>query len=197
MTYSTPMILGEVGWVSQVPQGGIPSEGPQFQCYIWDPVWSCAETHPQEHFMGLGQIWGAAQNSEQDETSVWALCPVFQSDVAEVMLFIFHHGVLVRFGVTNGPTCRSTTLVWRCWMTANTAILSTRTPWPCHCTGPISSIVNQNYNSRPLNISKSSRDCNRRYVCLRLRAPKAPDANADMGTHHFIYAVMPHSGGFS
>ncbi|CAF98334.1 unnamed protein product, partial [Tetraodon nigroviridis] len=29
-----------------------------------------------------------------------------------------------------------------------------------------------------------------------LRAPKAPDANADMGTHHFIYAVMPHAGGF-
>lgn len=117
-------------------------------------------------------------------------------DVAEVMLFIFHHGILVRFGVTNGPTCRSTTLVWRCWMTANTAILSTRTPWPCHCTVPIS-IVNQNCNSHPLNISTLSKDCNRRYLCLRLRAPKAPNANADMGTHHFTYAVMPHAGGFS
>ncbi|XP_077372933.1 alpha-mannosidase 2C1 isoform X1 [Festucalex cinctus] len=29
-----------------------------------------------------------------------------------------------------------------------------------------------------------------------LRAPKAPDANADMGTHHFTYAVMPHTGSF-
>lgn len=29
-----------------------------------------------------------------------------------------------------------------------------------------------------------------------LRAPKAPDANADMGTHHFTYAVMPHAGSF-
>lgn len=114
-------------------------------------------------------------------------------DVAEVMLFIFHHGVLVRFGVTNGPTCRSTTLVWRCWMTANTAILSTGTPWPCHCTVPFF------FNSRTvtLNISTSSADCNRRDLCLRLRAPKAPDSNADMGTHHFIYAVMPHAGGFS
>uniref|UniRef100_A0A8C4I7T6 alpha-mannosidase n=1 Tax=Dicentrarchus labrax TaxID=13489 RepID=A0A8C4I7T6_DICLA len=29
-----------------------------------------------------------------------------------------------------------------------------------------------------------------------LRATKAPDANADMGTHHFTYAVMPHTGSF-
>uniref|UniRef100_A0A673CR29 alpha-mannosidase n=1 Tax=Sphaeramia orbicularis TaxID=375764 RepID=A0A673CR29_9TELE len=29
-----------------------------------------------------------------------------------------------------------------------------------------------------------------------LRAPKSPDANADMGTHHFTYAIMPHSGSF-
>jgi len=27
-----------------------------------------------------------------------------------------------------------------------------------------------------------------------LRAPKAPDAHADMGRHHFRYAIMPHSG---
>lgn len=27
-----------------------------------------------------------------------------------------------------------------------------------------------------------------------LRAPKAPDANADMGRHHIRYAMMPHSG---
>ncbi|CAL9701219.1 unnamed protein product [Knipowitschia caucasica] len=29
-----------------------------------------------------------------------------------------------------------------------------------------------------------------------LRAPKAPDANADMGSHRFSYAVMPHAGSF-
>ncbi|KAJ8002432.1 hypothetical protein DPEC_G00158840 [Dallia pectoralis] len=29
-----------------------------------------------------------------------------------------------------------------------------------------------------------------------LRAPKAPDANADMGTHQFTYAIMPHKGTF-
>lgn len=29
-----------------------------------------------------------------------------------------------------------------------------------------------------------------------LRAPKAPDATADMGTHQFTYAIMPHSGSF-
>uniref|UniRef100_A0A8C9ZED1 alpha-mannosidase n=1 Tax=Sander lucioperca TaxID=283035 RepID=A0A8C9ZED1_SANLU len=29
-----------------------------------------------------------------------------------------------------------------------------------------------------------------------LRAPKAPDVNADMGTHHFTYAIMPHTGSF-
>nr|XP_015198938.1 PREDICTED: alpha-mannosidase 2C1 [Lepisosteus oculatus] len=29
-----------------------------------------------------------------------------------------------------------------------------------------------------------------------LRAPKAPDANADMGQHQFTYAVMPHAGSF-
>uniref|UniRef100_A0AAQ6A5A0 alpha-mannosidase n=1 Tax=Amphiprion ocellaris TaxID=80972 RepID=A0AAQ6A5A0_AMPOC len=29
-----------------------------------------------------------------------------------------------------------------------------------------------------------------------LRAPKAPDATADMGTHHFSYAIMPHTGSF-
>ncbi|CAL8356210.1 unnamed protein product [Lota lota] len=29
-----------------------------------------------------------------------------------------------------------------------------------------------------------------------LRAPKAPDANADMGSHLFTYAIMPHAGSF-
>ena len=28
----------------------------------------------------------------------------------------------------------------------------------------------------------------------RLRSPKAPDDTADMGIHHFTYAIMPHNG---
>lgn len=28
----------------------------------------------------------------------------------------------------------------------------------------------------------------------RLRSPKAPDDTADMGSHEFCYAVMPHKG---
>lgn len=30
-----------------------------------------------------------------------------------------------------------------------------------------------------------------------LRSPKAPDANADMGTHHIRWAILPHQGSFS
>lgn len=32
------------------------------------------------------------------------------------------------------------------------------------------------------------------HVNFRLRSPKAPDEKADMGTHQFTYAVMPHQG---
>lgn len=52
------------------------------------------------------------------------------------MLCVFHHGVLLRFGVTNGLICQSTTLELHCWMTANMAIQSTRTPWHCPCEVP-------------------------------------------------------------
>lgn len=79
-------------------------------------------------------------------------------------------------------------------MTANTAILSTRTPSPCRCTA-----------STFPNSQQQLRTTEYQYfycsvypwmsLCLRLRAPKAPNATADMGTHHFIYAVMPHAGG--
>ena len=36
--------------------------------------------------------------------------------------------------------------------------------------------------------------CTHIYMVCRLRSPKAPDDTADMGTHHFTYAIMPHSG---
>lgn len=55
----------------------------------------------------------------------WCCCN--KSNVAEM---------LCRFGVTNGPTCQSTILELRCWMTANMAIQSTGTPWHCHCEVP-------------------------------------------------------------
>ena len=31
-------------------------------------------------------------------------------------------------------------------------------------------------------------------IFVRLRSPKAPDEEADMGLHEFSYAVLPHSG---
>ena len=32
-------------------------------------------------------------------------------------------------------------------------------------------------------------------LCLvRLRSSKAPDGNADMGTHKFKYSILPHEG---
>eukprot|EP00061_Rhincodon_typus_P014263 g41181.t1 len=34
------------------------------------------------------------------------------------------------------------------------------------------------------------------YMVCCLRAPKAPDATADMGHHQFTYAIMPHAGSF-
>lgn len=32
------------------------------------------------------------------------------------------------------------------------------------------------------------------FICTSLRAPKAPDNEADMGHHEFKYAVFPHTG---
>jgi len=44
-------------------------------------------------------------------------------------------------------------------------------------------------------------DCKYGWSCIGnilrlslLRSPKAPDEQADMGTHHFTYAIMPHTG---
>ena len=32
------------------------------------------------------------------------------------------------------------------------------------------------------------------FFFFSLRSPKAPDENADMGTHTFCYGIMPHNG---
>lgn len=58
--FNNPPISGEVGGVSQVPQGRISCASTQPQCYLRDPVWPSAKTYTQEHFMGLGPIWGTA-----------------------------------------------------------------------------------------------------------------------------------------
>lgn len=46
-----------------------------------------------------------------------------------------------------------------------------------------------------LNDCKYGWSCFDNRLCLSLlRSPKNPDASADMGVHHFVYAVMPHKG---
>ncbi|XP_051548810.1 alpha-mannosidase 2C1 [Myxocyprinus asiaticus] len=48
-----------------------------------------------------------------------------------------------------------------------------------------------------LNNSKYGYSIHQNIMTLSLlRAPKAPDANADMGRHNFTYALMPHTGSF-
>lgn len=95
----------------------------------------------------------------------------------------------LRFGATNGPTCQSTILESHCWTTANTATLCTRTQWLFPCEVPIVHLQHsyKQYNSGIQHFNS----CISLY--LRLRAPKAPDATADMGIHHFTYAIMPHT----
>ena len=52
-----------------------------------------------------------------------------------------------------------------------------------------------NYGVSILNDSKYGfATCGNMMRLSLLRAPKAPDAHADMGRHHIRYAIMPHSG---
>ena len=52
------------------------------------------------------------------------------------------------------------------------------------------------YGVALLNDSKYGYACHGNLLRLSLlRAPKAPDAKADMGEHHFRYALYPHAGG--
>uniref|UniRef100_A0A667YA75 alpha-mannosidase n=1 Tax=Myripristis murdjan TaxID=586833 RepID=A0A667YA75_9TELE len=54
-----------------------------------------------------------------------------------------------------------------------------------------------NFGVALLNDCKYGYSVHRNIMTLSLlRAAKAPDANADMGTHHFTYAIMPHTGSF-
>uniref|UniRef100_A0A1A8PFM4 alpha-mannosidase n=1 Tax=Nothobranchius pienaari TaxID=704102 RepID=A0A1A8PFM4_9TELE len=54
-----------------------------------------------------------------------------------------------------------------------------------------------NFGVALLNDSKYGYSIHRNTMTLSLlRAPKAPDAAADMGTHQFTYAIMPHTNSF-
>jgi len=53
------------------------------------------------------------------------------------------------------------------------------------------------YGVALLNDCKYGHDTQGNTLCLTLlRSPKAPDPNADMGTHLFTYALLPHGGDF-
>uniref|UniRef100_A0A3B3BHW4 Glycosyl hydrolase family 38 C-terminal domain-containing protein n=1 Tax=Oryzias melastigma TaxID=30732 RepID=A0A3B3BHW4_ORYME len=54
-----------------------------------------------------------------------------------------------------------------------------------------------NFGVSLLNDSKYGYSIHKNTMTLSLlRAPKAPDAAADMGAHQFTYAIMPHTGSF-
>lgn len=120
------LISGGLGWVSQVPQGGVSCASAQRQRDIWDPVWPPAETNAQEHLLGLGQIRGAAL----------CICVVTSArcpsprNVSHLVLAVN------RFGVINGQICPNTTLEWPCSTTANTDTRPSRTSWRCLCEFP-------------------------------------------------------------
>uniref|UniRef100_A0A7N5ZTJ3 alpha-mannosidase n=1 Tax=Anabas testudineus TaxID=64144 RepID=A0A7N5ZTJ3_ANATE len=60
-----------------------------------------------------------------------------------------------------------------------------------------SDLSEHNFGVALLNDCKYGYSVHRNTMTLSLlRAPKAPDANADMGTHSFTYAIMPHTGSF-
>ena len=49
---------GGLDGITQVPEGGVSCAGAKPQRHLWDPVWPPAETHSQEHILGLGPLWG-------------------------------------------------------------------------------------------------------------------------------------------
>ncbi len=62
------------------------------------------------------------------------------------------------------------------------------------CAGPISAIAKAT-GSSVINQTKYGYDAVGNLLRLSLlRSPKWPDADADMGHHHFHYALYPHAG---
>ncbi|EEH19219.1 hypothetical protein PABG_01538 [Paracoccidioides brasiliensis Pb03] len=85
-----------------------------------------------------------------------------------------------QYGITRRPTHYNTS-----WDMAKFEVC-------CHKWADLSE---SNYGVSILNDSKYGfATCGNLMRLSLLRAPKAPDANADMGRHHIRYAIMPHSG---
>ncbi|KAJ2798699.1 Glycoside hydrolase, 38 vacuolar alpha mannosidase, partial [Coemansia helicoidea] len=88
-----------------------------------------------------------------------------------------------QFGVVQRPTHRNTT-----WEMAKFEV----------CGHKFADLSEYGYGVALLNDCKYGYSTLGRTMALSLlRAPKAPDANCDMGRHSFRYAVYPHEGGFS
>ncbi|EXJ69120.1 alpha-mannosidase [Cladophialophora psammophila CBS 110553] len=66
------------------------------------------------------------------------------------------------------------------------------------CCHKFADLSEANYGVSILNDSKYGfATCGNLMRLSLLRAPKAPDAHADMGRHHIKWAIMPHQGGLS
>ncbi|KAF2099330.1 hypothetical protein NA57DRAFT_37910 [Rhizodiscina lignyota] len=88
-----------------------------------------------------------------------------------------------QFGIVKRPTHYNTT-----WDMAKFEVC-------CHKWADLSE---SNYGVSILNDSKYGfATCGNLMRLSLLRAPKAPDAHADMGRHHIRYAILPHSGPLS
>ena len=63
------------------------------------------------------------------------------------------------------------------------------------CGHRFSDLSEEGYGVALLNDGKYGSSCRGSTMCISLlRAPKAPDANCDMGIHSFKYALLPHKG---
>lgn len=88
----------------------------------------------------------------------------------------------IQFGHLQRPTHRNTSLDW-----ARFEVWGHK--W--------ADLSEHNFGVALLNDCKYGYSVHKSTMTLSLlRAPKAPDAHADMGTHQFTYAIMPHSGSF-
>jgi alpha-mannosidase len=104
-----------------------------------------------------------------------------------------------QYGVMRRPTHYNTRYLPPCFCSTTICIL-TRHSWDmakfevcCHKWADLSE---HGYGVSILNDSKYGFATSGNMMRLSLlRAPKAPDAHADMGRHHIRYAILPHSGG--
>uniref|UniRef100_A0A7N6FKC6 alpha-mannosidase n=1 Tax=Anabas testudineus TaxID=64144 RepID=A0A7N6FKC6_ANATE len=113
----------------------------------------------------------------------WTPC-VLTSSSTQSSIQILHANATyeIQFGHLQRPTHRNTSWDW-----ARFEVWGHK--W--------SDLSEHNFGVALLNDCKYGYSVHRNTMTLSLlRAPKAPDANADMGTHSFTYAIMPHTGSF-